>query len=106
MRAMKRTSSIASIALALAAGAMMGGTLPTAAGTHDGATVSTAVATAAKGLPWVERSSPAEKAAWLRMRGWGLARHSYPRPGWSVRYGQRLARKRRNQARHRRACHG
>lgn len=46
-----------------------------------------------------------ERAAWLRSRstyrGWG-----YTRAGYSVRQGQRMAAKRRNQQRHRRAARG
>ena len=39
--------------------------------------------------------------AWRGWRGW-----HYPKPGHSVRQGQRMARKRRNVAAHRRACRG
>lgn len=39
--------------------------------------------------------------AWRGWRGW-----RYPKPGHSLRQGQRMARKRRNVAAHRRACRG
>jgi hypothetical protein len=45
-----------------------------------------------------------DTAAWsiFGRGGWDTPR--YPRPGWSVKQGQRAASKARNQRRHRRAC--
>lgn len=44
-----------------------------------------------------------DRAAWSRARTRSSWRRAYPRPGWTVKQGQRAARKRRNQQRNRRA---
>lgn len=55
-------------------------------------------------------TAAAWRAAWLRRRttprSGGYLSFGYPRPGHSVRQGQRMACKRRNQQRHRRAARG
>jgi hypothetical protein len=50
------------------------------------------------------RGGLSEKEAWAR-RPWTTRRWKYlANDGWSVRQGQRMARKKRNQKRHRKAC--
>lgn len=60
-------------------------------------------ATSSKATPAQNTTTATERAAWLRTRGTHWLRQTYPRPGWSVKQGQRAARKRRNQQRNRRA---
>ena len=43
--------------------------------------------------------TPEQRAAWLRVRTTSKRWNSYPKAGWSVRQGQRMALKRRNQRR-------
>lgn len=52
------------------------------------------------------RQAERDTLAWSLFGRSGWCTPRYPRPGWSVKAGQRMARKRRNQKRHRAACRG
>ena len=99
---MRSSRQTLAAALALAAlGAQVGVVSP---GTGErevraaGNTITQDKVTPTRGAP-----TTSERAAWLR-GGSGLwPRSAYPRPGWTVKQGQRAARKRRNQQRNRRA---
>lgn len=52
------------------------------------------------------RAAALERAAWMSAGRNAWRSGAYPRPGYSVRQGQRMAAKRRNRARHRRAARG
>ena len=106
---MRSSRSSLLAAAALAAGLGVIGAAPPGAASHaeearstgtQAAAGSKAGAKAANQLRQAERDTQAWSI--FGRSGWRTPR--YPRPGWSVRQGQRMAKKRRNQKRHRAAC--
>ncbi|MFG6462294.1 hypothetical protein ACG04Q_12000 [Roseateles sp. DXS20W] len=51
-------------------------------------------------------TSPEQRAAWLRVRGHAAASRRFPGRGWTVAHDRRMARKRRNVIKARRANRG
>lgn len=100
---MTRSRFAASAALAVVAAGMGYLSVPVAQ-VQPEASAGATYASAPKGTPTQGASSPEQRAAWLERRATsGWMRSPYPRPGWSVRQGQRAALKRRNQQRNRKA---
>jgi hypothetical protein len=96
--------SILGLAAAVAVSAFAGAGMPT---TADSSPVARTME-ATKGVPKhgsKTPTSPEQRAAWLRTRG-SRARGGYPKPGWTVAHDRRMARKRRNVIKARRAARG
>jgi hypothetical protein len=99
MRPLTRSSFLAAAAVLLAGGGTATGTATITDGTEARSVRAEAGKLTAQRLPEF-RSALASIFG-----GPGRAsRTGYPRPGWSVKQGQRAARKAANQRRHRRAC--
>lgn len=108
MRAMQRTSTTSrATLLAVAALGMMAipATQPGEPARESSARSSCTSAQQPKVLTTSVKSTQALKAAWASLRSTRRP-PGYPRRGWSVRQGQRMARKARNVARNRRAHRG
>ena len=105
---MTRTNSFF-LAAAAALVSMMAG-LPAAsvqpAAFGDVFSPSAATQTGQRSTPPVGLRASMAKAGFMRGLFGSGSRTRYPRPGWSVKQGQRIARKRRNQAQARRAARG
>lgn len=106
---MTRSNSLFLAAAAAGLLSMMAG-LPAASiqpAALDGAfSPSAATQTGQRSTPPAGLRASMAKAGFMRAL-WGSGRRTrYPRPGWSVKQGQRMARKRRNQAQARRAARG
>jgi len=100
---MQRNNPIAALMAAAAIGLMSAGTASTIELSNDRyASRPRAVTISPAKMACDQQRVQAQKAAWLRMRR-SSRRGLYPRPGVTVRHGQRLARKARNQAHNRRA---
>lgn len=99
---LKSSRSSLLAASALMAMALAPGMQPASA--HDGPAARTAAATpAAPKHSTKAPTSPEQRAAWMRVRSNGAASRRFPGRGWSVAHDRRMARKRRNVIKARRA---
>jgi len=98
-----RASLLAASALAFASG--MGAASAPAVDATPALRNSTVAASTPKQVPR-SQSSPEQRAAWLRVRANGGASRRFPGRGWSVAHDRRMARKRRNVIKARRAMRG
>lgn len=104
----RKRNLLATTALAFAGGIITSAGLPTPVVVTDVVLSPTrALAGDQRAIELLTQQHRDTRAAWLRLRRTSrLWRMAYPRPGHSVRQGQRMARKAGNQARNRRAHRG
>lgn len=72
--------------------------LPTV-GPHGLRVTPTSPGAVSKSTPWKQPACPEHRAAWAASRRTSRWAFKYPKPGWSVKQGQRMARKRKNKSR-------
>ncbi len=103
---MRKTASLAALAAMSMAALALPASIAGADGTAQARSSTEQRADQAKRQQDSQRTRNSIERAVFGGYGGARQRHGYPRPGWSVAHGKRLARKAKNKARNRRAHRG